>query len=183
MTYNNTPGWGNSTADYYLRQFRSLPAGYIATTEQVKINTGWIDAPLNTYTPMGLGVCATGKIGDAFKVKVPSSDIEAAQFCGILVHDHTIVRDYFIQPKMTYISQELVPVLREGTVRVFCDSAVTVTDNVYLIFTTSGSEIAGHFKAGIAAGTNSRLVKNAKWLETKASAGIVTLEVFNVYNN
>jgi hypothetical protein len=157
----------------YLRQFPSLPAGYLNTTDTRQVrDTAYLDYATSVEIPWGVAVVRTTKIGDIFRAILPTATTDI--FYGFILKDESIFHDYG-QTDMTYKGQQLVPIIREAQDFwvATCSTVVGVNDPVYI--ETAAGVNRGKLKNNNT-GNTGILISTAKWLETASAAGKCRIE-------
>jgi hypothetical protein len=156
----------------YLRQFASLPAGFLNTTDDVVQDTAYLDLAANVEVAWGLFVARTTKIGDVFRCILPTATTDTIY--GAILKDESIYHDYY-QTDNTYKGTQLIPVLREAQGYYALSSvAITAVNDPVYVETAAGAN-RGKLKNNNT-GSTGILLPRAKWLETTASAGKVLIE-------
>lgn len=157
----------------YLRQFPTLPSGFLNTTDTRQVrDTGYLDYATTVEIPCGVAVVRTTKIGDVFKVITPTATTDI--FYGFVLKDESIFHDYG-QTDNTYKGQQLVPIIREAQDfwAATCSTVTAVNDPVY-VETAAGAN-RGKLKNNNT-GTTGILLPTAKWLETASAVGKCRIE-------
>ena len=170
-------GW-----DYGKRRFDVVPAGYMASTRLHDIVSGKLVTNNVTDTVQaGLGMILVdfGGTANIRRYRLPNASTDTANFLGVLVFDASNYRTP-LQPLRSHTSEDMTNVVRMGDIRVITASAIPANSKVYCIYSESGAEKVGMFKA--TAGANSFEVKNAKWGEVTTAAGVATLELLSAPN-
>lgn len=88
---------------------------------------------------------------------------------GIVLYDAT-------KPPGTYAEDDQVPVLDEGAIYVYSETAVDTTKPVYVRMVTTPGETRGHFRATADANDLSQIVR-ARWIEKTTGAGLAGLRL------
>jgi hypothetical protein len=147
----------------YLRQFASLPAGFLNTTDTRQVeDTGYLDYAANIEVAWGLAVVRTTKIGDVFRVILPTATTDI--FYGFILKEESIYKDYN-QTENTFKGTQLIPIIREAQdFWVATCSAVTGVNDPVVIETAAGAN-RGKLKNNNT-GSTGIVLSSAKWLDT-----------------
>jgi hypothetical protein len=179
MTYSGS--W-----NYAKRRYDPIPAGSRANTEHHSVVSGKLAVGAGVFIQAGLGLIQQDfgtPNSNSFirRFRLPNAVGDAVNFAGVLEYDSTNYR-FPIQPVRSHGGDDMVDVVREGGMRVITFGAIPANALVYCVHTTSGLETPGMFKA--TAGTNSFLVKGAKWGEvvTTSGIGVATLQLLDSTN-
>lgn len=92
-----------------------------------------------------------------------------AHMGGIVLYDAT-------KPPGTYAEDDQVPVLDDGAIYVYSETAVDTTKPVYVRMVTTMGETRGHFRATADANDLSQIVR-ARWIEKTTGAGLAGLRL------
>lgn len=157
----------------YLRQFPTLPAGFLNTTDirQVR-DTAYLNFASTVEVAWGLAVTRTTKIGDVFNVILPTATTDI--FYGFILKDESIFHDHG-QTDNTYKGTQLIPIIREAQDFWAATSSTVTGVNDPVVIETAAGVNRGKLKNNNT-GSTGIVLTNARWLETASAVGKCRIE-------
>lgn len=138
----------------------AIPNGGNATVTGAKI----FAKVTSVYIPAQTGTGGTFTVGTGVKLGAIDSIVH-----GVSVYDAS-------REPGTYAVDSLMPVLREGVVWVYAETAVNPSLPVYARFVAAGAETLGRFRSTVDSTDLGRL-RAARWLDTTSAEGYARLAI------